>query len=365
MGLGERLERSLRGVLAEATNGFSHRELGQHLLAELGRHVRFDAACSATLDPATLMWTSCEVLGGRDLTFEARLFDVEYRREDVAKLTDIARRASPVAVLSVETQGDLARSERYREVHVPAGLGDEIRLLLMDGGVSWGCLHLSRELGARPFSRADATALARLSAPLARALRHTLLRMALRAGAAGSAHALALIQARRDGTLETSDDARAILGTAPGAALHAAVHGLILRARAGQLARVSCPTADGGWAILHATRLGADVGLIVERARPVDLADVVVSALGLSPRERTLVAAVARGLSTKEIASALGISEWTVQDHLKSIFAKANVTSRQALVAAIFFGHWAPPHERGALPSPHGHFLLPREPGRG
>jgi len=64
-----------------------------------------------------------------------------------------------------------------------------------------------------------------------------------------------------------------------------------------------------------------------------------------------------RGLSTKEIASRLGITEWTVQDHLKSIFAKANVTSRQALVAALFFGYWAPHHERGALPSPGGHFL--------
>lgn len=44
-------------------------------------------------------------------------------------------------------------------------------------------------------------------------------------------------------------------------------------------------------------------------------------------------------------------------DHLESIFAKANVNSRQALVATLFFGYWAPQHERAAIPSPFGHYL--------
>jgi DNA-binding CsgD family transcriptional regulator len=128
---------------------------------------------------------------------------------------------------------------------------------------------------------------------------------------------------------------------------------------------MSCPTAAGEWATLHATRLGGEVAIIVERSSPVELLDVVVRALGLSERERTVVHTLVRGLGTREIALELGISEWTVQDHLKSIFAKANVTSRQALVAALFFGYWAPEHERGATPSPYGHYLRgdEKEPG--
>jgi DNA-binding CsgD family transcriptional regulator len=328
------------------------------LLAELGRHVGFDAACSATLDPVTAMWTSCEVMGGRrDLEFEARLFDVEYRRPDVAKLVDIARRAQPFAVLSVETGGDLARSERYRAVHSPAGLGDEIRLLLRDGGLPWGCVHLTRALGSKPFELADGEALAALSAPLARSYRHALLRMAMSTAREAGPRAIGVLSMRGTTLVEANTEARGILGAALDTTLPAAAHGVIALARAGLPARASCPTAAGEWATLHATRLGGEVAIIVERSSPVELLDLVVHALGLSERERSVVHTVARGLSTKEIALELGISDWTVQDHLKSIFAKANVTSRQALVAALFFGYWAPQHERGATPSPYGHYL--------
>lgn len=360
MGRGQRLIRAVRGIEHEASNGLGHRALAQQLLAELGKHIGFDAACVATLDPATVMWTSCEVSGpGRDLAFEARLFEVEYRHADVAKLSDIARRAVPVSVLSAETGGDLARSERFRSVHAPAGLGDEIRLLLVDAGVPWGCVHLSRALGARPFTQADAAELVPASARLARAFQHSLLRMAMSSAHADVPEALGVLSMRGSSLVEASPEACAILGAGVAASLPPAVFALVARARAGICARATCPTASGAFATLHATRLGGDVLIIVERTRPIELSSFVVHALGLSERERSVVHAVARGLSTKEIASALCITEWTVQDHLKSIFAKTHVTSRQALVAALFFGYWAPQHERGAVPSPHGHYLGP------
>ena len=75
------------------------------------------------------------------------------------------------------------------------------------------------------------------------------------------------------------------------------------------------------------------VGIIIEGAQPVSLSEVIAGAYGLTPREREITARAAQGRSTKQIASALGISPFTVQDHLKAVFAKADVQSRAELVA--------------------------------
>jgi hypothetical protein len=46
-----------------------------------------------------------------------------------------------------------------------------------------------------------------------------------------------------------------------------------------------------------------------------------------------------------------------VQDHLKSILAKAGVANRRELVAALHGRHYAPAARTGALPSPYGWYL--------
>jgi DNA-binding NarL/FixJ family response regulator len=59
-----------------------------------------------------------------------------------------------------------------------------------------------------------------------------------------------------------------------------------------------------------------------------------VSRSTLSAREEEVVRLVARGMRNKEIASALGISEGTVDAHLKRIYAKLGVNDRTAALAA-------------------------------
>jgi non-specific serine/threonine protein kinase len=56
---------------------------------------------------------------------------------------------------------------------------------------------------------------------------------------------------------------------------------------------------------------------------------------GLSDRELEVARLVARGLTDREIADQLAISPHTVDNHLRHIFAKLNLSTRAALAAWV------------------------------
>jgi DNA-binding NarL/FixJ family response regulator len=62
----------------------------------------------------------------------------------------------------------------------------------------------------------------------------------------------------------------------------------------------------------------------------------------LSARELEVATLVAAGRVNKQVASELGISEWTVSTHLRRIFAKLGVDSRAAMVARCLGARQAP-----------------------
>jgi DNA-binding NarL/FixJ family response regulator len=62
----------------------------------------------------------------------------------------------------------------------------------------------------------------------------------------------------------------------------------------------------------------------------------------LTEREREIIRLVGQGLSNKEIAYALSISDSTVRYHMTSIFGKVGVTNRQKLLIHIFLLHSPP-----------------------
>jgi DNA-binding CsgD family transcriptional regulator len=355
------LLRAVPSVERAALEGDGHIALRQRMAAAIKRNVAFDAACLATLDPVTVMWTHCQLEGmDRDHALEARLFDAEFRRDDVGKLAEVAQRPLPVSLLCAETGGDPAKSARFREAYAPAGIGDEARLLLVDGGVAWGSIHLLRATGRR-FAESEARALAQVGPAFARALRHALLRAAAEHADLVDRDPPGLVVMDASGrVLESSAEAERLVGGPVAKHLPPAAGAVAARALSGCPAAATAPLPEGGWLVFHGTSLGDRVGVLVERARSLELASVVVNALKLTPRERQVVEEVARGRSTKEISVRLRIGEWTVQDHLKSIFDKAGVSTRSELVAALFFGHWAPEHERGSTPSVYGHYLRRR-----
>jgi DNA-binding NarL/FixJ family response regulator len=83
----------------------------------------------------------------------------------------------------------------------------------------------------------------------------------------------------------------------------------------------------------------ARTAVTVEPARAPELAEFIADAYGLTARERHVTELIAHGLPTAAIAARLHLSTYTVQDHVKAIFEKLNVSSRGELVARLFVDH--------------------------
>jgi DNA-binding CsgD family transcriptional regulator len=93
------------------------------------------------------------------------------------------------------------------------------------------------------------------------------------------------------------------------------------------------------WVTLRASRLGPTGGVgdnaiavSIEETAAGDRLDLFASSHGLSQRETQLLGLLGRGADTREIAELMHITEYTVQDHLKSVFIKTALTSRSALI---------------------------------
>jgi DNA-binding CsgD family transcriptional regulator len=335
----------------------------------LSRVVPFDASCWLTLDPGTLLPTShfTRQIGSDHLMAMAAN---EYLEEDVNKFADLARSTPPVGILSTASGGDLRRSPRHRNVLAPHGYadGDELRAVFVDGESAWGCVALHRRRGR--FEGPEAAAVAELGGLIAEGIRRAVLATALAAD--GETDVPGLILLRGDDSVESVTPAATrwvgeILDPTGGTGgLPMIVVGIAARARRAatgrseEVARARLPMKTRGWLQLDASLLDGDlpgrVGVMVQPAKSPEIAALIVEAYGLSEREREVTHLVLRGLSTLEIAQDLHLSPYTVQDHLKAIFAKVGVRSRRELVAQMFLQHYAPRLETGAKIGADGWF---------
>ena len=367
----ERVRRELGGL---APGGA--REFALQAARVLARAVPFDGFCVLTMDPATHLPTGEIVQNGLPAAATARLTEIELSGADVNTFAALARADRHAAGLSAATDGDLDRSRRHRELRRPHGLGDELRAALVVDGTTWGALTLLRGGQRSDFAAADTALVAAVAAALADGLRRATLTEAVATtraergvgvlALAGDDTVLAvdpaaerwLAQLRDEHPTAADRHGAAVHGRdsgLPAAAVHGGDNGLPVavtavacqarRIAAGQAAdattaRARVRTAAGAWLVLHAsTAAGPDATttVVVGPAPMEEVAPLVASAYGLSPRERAVTRLVARGLATTAIGVELHLSPWTVQDHLKAIFGKVGVRSRGELVARLYF----------------------------
>lgn len=336
----------------------------REVLRVLGRAVPFDVGVFSTVDPATLLWTSCVLHGAdRDPGRDAFAFDNEYRRDDLHKVADLVRGPRRAARMSAVREDVRAASPRYRAM-LDQGVHDELSCALVDRDACWGSLELFRGRHAGPFSDDDVEAVTALSEALARWLRLDLLRVAAsRPGSLDEPPAVLVLD--EDGAVEAASHAceRWLQELDRGDGLPPSVVALRMRLDGGdaESASVRVPRASGGWLALHATRLRSSdsgkVSIVLEPDRRPVLAPTLARAYGFTRRECEVIELLARGLGDKQIGDRLAISPYTVADHAKAVYAQAGVRTRQRLVAALFFDHYLPRRERGTLPGPYGWFL--------
>ncbi|TQS41174.1 response regulator transcription factor [Cryptosporangium phraense] len=313
--------------------------------------VPFDGAAWFATDPATLLGTSAVRVENIGTGHCESYWERECLVEDALLFRDVARSSPGVGTLYDVTGNRPASSARFREYLAPQGYGDELRAAFRLGTTTWGVLDLYRERSRAPFTAGDREQIQQIVPPVARALRA--FAAGTRSPAAPAGPGTALFDAR--GTLLSLDAQAEILFAEIGGpdwrafpATMTPVHAITARATAVVLGRDPGPAvtrlraASGRWLSLHASRLRGPDGspgptaVTVEPARAEQIAPILVAAHALTPREQQVTRAVARGLTSQEIAAELFLSPHTVRDYLKTIFAKVGVSSRGELVATVF-----------------------------
>jgi len=90
----------------------------------------------------------------------------------------------------------------------------------------------------------------------------------------------------------------------------------------------------GIWLGLRLTRVREVVKevVVVRDARPFAVDEARLSALGITPREYEILTLIAAGMSNREIAAKLFVSENTVKTHSSRLFDKLNARRRTQAV---------------------------------
>lgn len=261
---------------------------------------------------------------------------------------------SPLATIpSVAELPALIRA-RYRsrrewlDLVLAQGIDDVVTVELADGFGEWGFVDLWRARGS--FADREREQVGALFEPVVAALRASLV-PTFDAGAGkppvpdAGGPVVVLVGddlALRSATPATDAHLRALLPTdearepVPAAVYNVAARFLATEAGVGggrpPTARVH--VGGGRWLAMRAARLDAGtIAVTLEPSSPAERTALYSRVAGLTAREAELLGHLVDGSDTRELARRLDVSEHTVQDHLKAIFAKTGTRSRRRVVA--------------------------------
>jgi DNA-binding CsgD family transcriptional regulator len=355
------LGRAVRRIDALASERLSAQELVEGVADELRAVMPVDALIVAATDPDTLLGLGAGVVHEMPQSMCSPFWEYEFEVPDFNKFTDLAHGPRQVADLHAATGGRPERSARWRELRRHIDADAELRATFNAGGRSWGLLHLNRAGTARGFGDDEVAFVETIAPIVGRALRLSLI-----------AHPAQSAATRGPGMAIIDPDTRVVSATPEALAwfedlesvyrLHdpglgmgvpsevlVAAHEARARAATGATpaaTRTRARTRSGVWLLIHASCLhgadgaAADAAVVIEPAKASEVAPLIVDAYELTPREVDVTRALARGLTTNEIARELHLSRYTVQDHLKAVYEKTGVSSRGELVAKMFADHY-------------------------
>jgi DNA-binding CsgD family transcriptional regulator len=322
-----------------------------HVLDEIRKVVDHDAHVWLVTDPLTAVGSAplADVPCLPELPEAIRL---KYLTE-VNRWTRLHADGATVGLLRQATAGDPGQSPMWRGILRRYGIGDVASAVFADRFGIWGFLDLWREDSKPAYRDCDAAFLASISPSVTRALR-SCQAQTLTAPAVPTGRELGPVVFLLDDSLRVLSQTPAsqewleiLLPAAPGQPpVPASVYnvaGQLLALEQGvdshpSTARVHL--ANGFWVTLRAARLNrpgpdqeAAIAVTMEETSPVDRLEIFTRAFGLSARETELMGLLARGSDTRDLARRMFVTQNTVQDHLKSIFAKTGSHNRRTLLS--------------------------------
>lgn len=326
--------------------------LRRQVLKVLGEVITFDAYVWLLTDPVTTVGAAplADVPCLHELP---ALIKAKYATP-ANRWTALQQERTPVGRLHDAVQGDLARNQVWRTVLSRYAIGDVASTVFADQFGCWGFLDLWRADSRAPFDGGDADFLAGIAPSLATALRQCQARTFV-GPATPQRHDLGPVVLTLDDDLRITSRTAAsqewldvLLPPRPDErGVPASVYNVaaqLLAVEAGVDAHPASTRAhltDGFWLTLRAARLAADppepaavrgvsatIVVTIEEAAPTERLDLFARAFGLTAREYELLGLLAIGSDTRAMARRMSLSENTVQDHLKSMFAKTGARDR-------------------------------------
>ena len=369
------LSRSLERIGDLCRDVLDDTELRRGALAELGRVVPFSAFAWPLSDPesATGIAPMARIPCPEELQ---ELIRLKYLTPD-CRWTVLIGQRRPAATLLMETGGRPARSPLWSGLLSRYGVTDVLSTVFADKHGCWGWLDLWRAGDEGTFSEPETDYLGTVAPLLAGGLRRSRAAQCRRdADGPGTAWP-AVRKPLPPQAVLTLDERLAVVGQTASAGdwlgllqrgprPSEGISAEVLNVAAQLLAREDgvdqhpamsrVPVGLGAWALLRATRMDAaragatpPLAVTIQECPAADRLEVFARCFALTPQQHRLLGLTAGGLNTAELAAALRISPYTVQDQFKAVFAACGVRSRSALLG-LALGAGAAPAEPGTRP---------------